>query len=124
MKLIVEVLNMNWIILGVAIFLNALANVLIKIGVKGKGVKLNIKMLTAVITTPAVVGAILSFVFALAAYGYVLSKMNLSVAYPLMTSIGFMIVTLASWLILKESIAPMQLVGFLLILSGVWMVAK
>lgn len=115
---------MNWIILGVAIFLNALANVLIKIGVMEKGVKVNMKMLIAVITTPAIVGGILSFAFALAAYGYVLSKMNLSIAYPLMTCIGFMIVTLASWLILKESIAPMQVMGFLFILSGVWMVAK
>jgi multidrug transporter EmrE-like cation transporter len=115
---------MNWIILGVAIFLNALANVLIKIGVMDKGVKFNMEMPIAVITTPAIVGGILSFVFALAAYGYVLSKMNLSIAYPLMTSIGFMIVILASWLILKESITPVQVMGFLFILSGVWMVAK
>jgi multidrug transporter EmrE-like cation transporter len=115
---------MNWIILGVAIFLNALANVLIKIGVMDKGVKVNIKMLIALITTPAIFGGILSFVLALAAYGYVLSKMNLSIAYPLMTSIGFMIVTLASWLILKESITLIQVMGFLFILSGVWMVAK
>lgn len=115
---------MNWFILAVAIFLNALANVLIKIGVMDKGVKVNIKMLMAVITSPAILGGILSFVFALVAYGYVLSKMNLSIAYPLMTSIGFMIVTLASWVILKESITSIQLIGFLFILSGVWMVAK
>lgn len=115
---------MNWMILGIAIFLNALANVLIKIGVMGKGIKVNIKVLITLITTPAIVGGILSFVLALGAYGYVLSKMNLSIAYPIMTSIGFMIVTLASCLILKESITPIQVVGFLVILSGVWMVAK
>ena len=51
---------MNWIILSVAIFLNALANVLIKIGVMDKGVKFNMEMLIAVITTPAIVGGILS----------------------------------------------------------------
>ena len=50
--------------------------------------------------------------------------MNLSIAYPLMTSIGFMIVILASWLFLNEIITPLQIVGFLFILSGVWMVAK
>ncbi len=115
---------MNWMILGIAIFLNALANILIKVGVMGEGIKISTKMLITLITTPAIVGGILSFVFALAAYGYVLSKMNLSIAYPLMTSIGFMIVVLASCLILKESITTIQAVGFLVILSGVWMIAK
>jgi len=58
------------------------------------------------------------------AYGYVLSKMNLSIAYPLMTSIGFLIVTLVSWVFLKETITLIQIGGFILILLGVWMVAK
>ena len=50
--------------------------------------------------------------------------MNLSIAYPLVTSIGFMIVTLALWLFLNEIITPIQIIGFLFILSGVWKVAK
>lgn len=87
-------------------------------------VKINLRMIIEVITTPAIVGGILSFVLALVAYGYVLTKMNLSIAYPIMTSMGFMIVILASWLFLKESITLIQAVRFLLILSGVWMVAK
>lgn len=115
---------MNWIILGIAIFLNALANILIKVGVTGKVGKIDLRMIVGIITTPAIIGGILSFIFALVAYGYVLSKMDLSIAYPLMTSIGFAIVTLPSWLFLKEIITPLQIIGFLFILSGVWMVAK
>jgi multidrug transporter EmrE-like cation transporter len=115
---------MNWIILGIAISLNALANILIKVGVMDKGGKFTIEMVTKVITSPTIVGGIVSFVFALVAYGYVLTRMNLSIAYPLMTSIGFIIVTLTSWLFLKESITPVQTIGLLFILSGVWMVAK
>jgi multidrug transporter EmrE-like cation transporter len=115
---------MNWIILGIAISLNALANILIKVGVRDKVGKIDVGMISRVITAPAIIGGILSFIFALAAYGYILSKMNLSIAYPLMTSIGFMIVILASWLFLNEIITPLQIIGFLFILSGVWMVAK
>jgi multidrug transporter EmrE-like cation transporter len=115
---------MNWIILGVAIFLNALANILIKIGVIGKSRQLSIDMFNELITTPAILGGVLSFILALVAYGYVLSRMNLSIAYPLMTSIGFVIITLASRFILKEPINPIQIAGFLFILLGVWMVAK
>ncbi len=81
-------------------------------------------MIFWVITTPVIIGGILSFIFPLTAYGYILSKMNLSIAYPLMTSIGFMIVTLASWLFLNGIITPIQIIGFLLILLGVWIVAK
>ena len=115
---------MDWVILGIAIFLNALANILIKVGVIDKGGKISINMFFDIITTPAIIGGILSFVFALIAYEYVLTKMNISIAYPLMTSIGFMIVILASWFFLKESITLIQILGFLFILSGVWMVAK
>ena len=120
----IEDLDMNGVILGVAIFLNALANILIKEGVMDKGGKFTIEMVTKVITSPTIVGGIVSFAFALVAYGYVLTGMNLSIAYPLMTSIGFIIVTLTSWLFLKESITPVQTIGLQFILSGVWMVAK
>ena len=45
---------MNWIILVIAVSLNALTNILIKIGVMDKGDKVNIKMLIEVITTPTI----------------------------------------------------------------------
>lgn len=115
---------MNWIVLSIAVFFNALANILVKVGVVDKNCQLNISTLREVITKPSIIGGILSFIFALMAYGYVLSKMNLSVAYPLMTSIGFGIITLASYFLFKESISPIQVIGFLFILSGVWMVGK
>ena len=78
---------MNWIILGIAISLNALANILIKVGVKDKVGKIDLGMVFRIITTSAIIGGILSFILALAAYGNILSKMNFSIAYPLMTSI-------------------------------------
>ena len=120
----IEDRDMNWIILGIAISLNALANILIKVGVMDRGGKFTIEMVTKVITSPAIIGGIVSFAIALVAYGYVLTRMNLSIAYPLMTSVGFIIVTLTSWLFLKEPITLVHTIGLLFILSGVWMVAK
>jgi multidrug transporter EmrE-like cation transporter len=75
------------------------------------------------LSAPIIFG-ILCFAIALVAYGYVLSKLNLSVAYPIMTSLGFMIVIFASWLIFEEPIGATQIAGFILILSGVWLVAR
>jgi multidrug transporter EmrE-like cation transporter len=120
----IEDMDMNWIILGIAISLNALANILIKVGVMDRGGKFTVEMVTQVITSPTIIGGIVSFAIALVAYGYVLTRMNLSIAYPLMTSVGFIIVTLTSWLFLKEPITPVHTIGLLFILSGVWMVAK
>ncbi len=56
--------------------------------------------------------------------GYVLNKINLSIAYPLMTSIGFIIVVSFSIFFLSEKVVPLQVLGLFLILTGVWLVAS
>ena len=115
-----------YLILFFAIFLNASANILLKVGMNRSG-SLNFtnisEILTKVVFNPIIIGGILCFVLALGAYTYVLSKINLSIAYPIMTSLGYMIVIFASWLFLKETITGVQVVGFCLIIGGVWLVA-
>ncbi|MHB8156460.1 MAG: SMR family transporter, partial [Desulfocucumaceae bacterium] len=64
------------------------------------------------------------FGLALAAYSVVLSKMNLSVAYPVMTGAGFLLVFLVSGLYFKESITAIHALGAGLILAGVWVLAR
>jgi multidrug transporter EmrE-like cation transporter len=75
-------------------------------GAIGKNCQLSLSMLSELIAKPAILGGILSFILGLVGYGYVLSKMKLNIAYPLMTSICFLIITLASRFFLKESITP------------------
>jgi len=41
-----------------------------------------------------------------------------------MTSLGFLIVILVSWLFLGEVITKIQIIGFVCIIAGVWMVAR
>jgi len=41
-----------------------------------------------------------------------------------MTSLGFLIVIIASWLFLGEAITKIQIIGFICIIAGVWLVAK
>lgn len=114
-----------YLILTLAIVFNAIANILIKIGMlKVGGGKGLLEMGLKAASNPAILLGIASFVIALVAYGYVLSKLNLSIAYPIMTSMGFLIVILASWLLLGETITLVQLFGFIIIISGVWMVAR
>ena len=120
-------LAMNmYIILFLAITLNASANIMLKIGMNRAGSFSFTDIpgiFTEVVLNPFIIGGVFCFVLALAAYTYVLSKINLSVAYPIMTSVGYMIVILASWLFLNENISGVQVIGFCLIIGGVWLVA-
>ncbi|MBN1779752.1 EamA family transporter [bacterium] len=115
----------GYLILGAAIVLNATANILIKVGMSRIGQADHLKdLLVRAIAQPVFIGGILSFGLALASYSIVLSRLNLSIAYPLMVSLGLIIVVLASYFFLNETITAIQMLGFLCIIAGVWMVAR
>ena len=115
---------MSYIILILAITFNAVANILMKVGMlkEKQGTSL-VDLLLNMLLNPALIVGIICFALGLAAYCFVLTKLNLSVAYPIMTSVGYVIVIIASWLFLKETITLIQIVGFTFIIAGVWMVA-
>jgi multidrug transporter EmrE-like cation transporter len=114
------------IIFAVAIVSNAVANILMGIGMKGKslkGVSIGQVFTDIVLTVPFITG-VTSFGIALIAYNYVLSHIPLSMAYPIMTTLGFMIVILVTHLTMGEMLHWQQWIGVVLILGGVWLVAS
>ncbi|MFA5793639.1 MAG: SMR family transporter [Candidatus Brocadiia bacterium] len=117
---------MLYVILTLAIVFNALANILIKVGMtKGgslDGLKIT-EMLLRMAGNYILWLGVTCFILALVAYSYALSKMNLSIAYPIMTSCGYAIVILVSVLFMKEVLNWVQISGLILITAGVWMVA-
>ena len=118
---------MTIIVLCAAIVLNAAANILIKMGMKDAPDLQSVPVKTYAlyfIGNIYVLSGIFSFGLALLTYSYVLSKVNLSVAYPIMTSVGFIIVVLFSVLYLSERLIPLQILGIVLIIAGVWLVAS
>ena len=113
------------IILIIAIVFNALANILIKVGMLKAGKLESISVLIKyALSQPFLYAGVVSFGLALVAYSIVLSKLNLSVAYPIMVSMGLIIVVLVSYFALKETINFLQITGFIFIITGVWMVAR
>lgn len=111
--------------LALAIIFNAGANILIKIGMIRLGEKGNPgPIFRHIVGQPFLYMGVFSFGLALVFYSLVLRAMNLSVAYPVMVSLGLILVTLASYFYLNESIRWIQIVGFGLIIAGVWLVAK
>jgi len=117
--------TMTYVIFTISIVLNALANILMKVGaLKPKDSNQIVDVFTNMATNPVTIAGIICFALGLAAYNYVLIKVNLSVAYPINTSLGFVLVVLVSWLFLKETITPVQIGGIGLIIVGVFMVAR
>ena len=113
------------LILALAIVLNAGANILIKVGMNRVGQSESSNpVLKQMVSKPFLYIGVLSFGLALFFYSLVLRTMNLSVAYPVMVSLGLVIVTLVSYFALNESIRWIQIVGFGLIIAGVWFVAR
>ena len=105
-----------------SIVCNAAANILTKFGMA----RLSAESfsLFRIILNPLIIGGAICFGISLLSYCYVLSKINLSIAYPILTSACFMIVVLFSWLFLKEKLILIQVAGFFLIVFGIWLVAK
>lgn len=108
-----------------AILANACANILMKFAMvktpKESGLVEIAK--SAAKSLPVAVGVI-CFVIALVLYLYVLSRMQLSVAYPIMTAAAFAIIATASQLHFSESITITRIGGFALIVCGIYLVAE
>jgi multidrug transporter EmrE-like cation transporter len=115
----------TYAVLGLAIIFNAIANLLMKMGMLRVNNNSNMfSMVFKSIAQPAVPLGMICFIFALICYLYVLSKLNLSIVYPIMTSMVFLVVILASWAFFKESITTIQIIGFVFIILGIWMTAS
>lgn len=74
-------------------------------------------------SNPWVIGGILLYGFGSVLWLKVLTKAELSYAYPI-GSLGFILIAIFGWIIFKEDITPLRLIGILLICIGVFFVAK
>ena len=118
------------IFLAVALTLNATANLLIKAGAKaveaehggGEAVSLLAAMRAAPVN-PWLIGGVACFALNLAAYYYALTKLPVSMAYPIMVSVGYAIIVCGAAVWFGEKMNAWQIAGVAVILAGVWMVA-
>ena len=120
-----KIIVIRIVVLSFAIVCNATANILIKVGMNKVGDTKGIwELAKKAVMQPQLIAGIISFILAFVSYSYILTKLNLSIAYPIMVSMGIVIVVTVSYLFLCESINIIQIIGFALIIAGVWMVAK
>lgn len=110
-----------------AIILNVCGHLFLKAGMNRIGaISINqlVGNFTVIFTTPFVILGLLSYVSSVAMYMVVLSKVNVSYAYPLMMGLGYVLIVLFSWQIFAEPFSFFKWIGIVLILVGVFLLGK
>ena len=82
-----------------------------------------IDALFAAVTSPLIWTGLLIYALSVAMWLWVLSKVDLSVAYPFV-GVSFLITMAFGALLLDESVTPMRIIGTLLITGGCILVGK
>ena len=72
---------------------------------------------------PRILGGAGCYAVSLAVWILALSRVEVSVAYP-MLSIGFALNAVLAWWLLGESVTPTRMLGIGIIVLGVWLVAR
>ena len=112
---------MAYLYLTLAFTLNSIANILLKIGA-GRGLSFSGGLLAIVQANWQVLLGLTIFASNIVFYFLALRALPLSVAYPVMVVMGFLIVNSYALLALHEPITAGQYVGYVLIVVGLTLV--
>jgi multidrug transporter EmrE-like cation transporter len=115
-------------LLMTGVLLNAGAQLLLKAGTNAVGVFefssgniLPVGMKLA--TEPHIVGGLGCYVISVVVWILALSRVEVSIAYPLL-SIGYVVNAIAAWYLFGEAVTPLRLTGIGVIILGVCLVAR
>ena len=110
------------------VMLNAAAQLLLKAGARAiSGVAFSLAntwtLAERIALNPPILGGLALYVVSVVFWILALSRVDVSIAYP-MLSIGYIVSALAGWLLFSESIGPARVAGIMVIIAGVWLVAR
>lgn len=110
------------------VLLNAGAQLLLKAGTNSVGVfefsRDNIIPVGwKLATEPHIVGGLGCYVISVVVWIMALSRVEVSIAYPLL-SIGYVVNAIAAYYLFGEAVTPMRLTGIAVIIVGVWIVTR
>lgn len=116
-----------FLIIFISVFLNAIAQLLLKNGttfIKGIEFSDNFSLIVnGFLKNYYFLGGFFSYAISIFIWIYALSKVQVSVAYP-MLSLGFVINAIGAWYFLGESLNFLKIIGISLILVGVFTLFK
>ena len=72
---------------------------------------------------PPILGGLALYVISVVFWILALSRVDVSVAYP-MLSVGYVVNAVAAWMLFGEQFGAMRMAGIGIIIVGVWLVAR
>ena len=110
------------------VLLNAVAQLLLKAGAGSlAGIELRAGNALAIagrlVLNPPIIGGLLCYAISVVVWILALSRVEVSVAYP-MLSVGYVVNAFAAWWLFGENLSAARLAGIGIILVGVWLVAR
>lgn len=122
-----NIILLSWLLLGV--FLNACAQLLLKAGaqrlsdIAAFSWENLITMGFQTIGNPFIISGILIYIVSVIVWIGVLSRIEVGVAYP-MISLGYVINAIAAYYLFNEHLTATRISGIFIILIGVFLVAR
>ncbi len=114
------------------VFLNACAQLLLKAGVNNVTAQIGtfdysfanlLPVGIRLATQLPIIGGLACYVVSVAVWILGLSRVEVSVAYPLL-SLGYVLNALAAWWLFGEALTPMRIVGIGIIIVGVYVLTR
>lgn len=116
----------NYFLVFFSVALAAVGQLLMKSGMKMVGVfslSLLPQKFFSIIFNPYVFSGLCCFMISSVIWLVVLSRMQLSLVYPLV-SLGYIVVVFAAWLLFKEPVSFVRWLGVLIICFGVILITR
>ncbi len=118
----------SWLLILTGVSLNAAAQLLLKAGTRSVG-EFAFSMANVLpigwklATEPHILGGLACYVVSVVAWILVLSRVEVSLAYP-MVSFGYIVTALASWWLFGETLSIERISGILVIMLGVFLITR
>ncbi|MHB9052469.1 MAG: DMT family transporter [Thermoleophilia bacterium] len=102
-----------------------MGNSLLKVGASGgnEDELLELKHLPRTLLKPAIIGGGALYAFSQLLWISILRIADLSLAYPLMIGLNFLLIMFVAWSYFKEPVSPGKLAGMVLIFIGIMAIA-
>jgi multidrug transporter EmrE-like cation transporter len=115
-------------LLMTGVLLNAGAQLLLKAGTNSVGAfEYSVANIVPIgwklATEPHIIGGLGCYVISVVVWIMALSRVEVSIAYPLL-SVGYVVNAIAAYYLFGEAVTPMRLTGIAIIIVGVWVVAR
>jgi multidrug transporter EmrE-like cation transporter len=117
----------KWTGIVVAVLTGAFAQTMMKLGTRQVGAFGETQFVTYLVKlllSPMVLLAIGSYGFGVVFYMFMLSRLELSFLYPVMTALGLVLASIVSTVLFGEQISVVRLGGIVLMVAGVFLVSQ